>query len=102
MRCSAQCYLSPQITTYYCPQCGCARCGDPTELGTHASTILCPGCGGLVLPDSCALDSDWSCAGCGLSLAMAAVTELVTRLEFDLDTFSYAASPEEWEALLAR
>ena len=31
--------------------CACARCSDPTELGSHFSSLVCrlPGCPGLVL-----------------------------------------------------
>ncbi|XP_022823209.1 protein msta-like isoform X1 [Spodoptera litura] len=30
--------------------CSCARCRDPTELGTYASAFRCPRCSGRVLP----------------------------------------------------
>lgn len=32
--------------------CNCERCSDPTELGTHFSSILCRKCqGGVIVPD---------------------------------------------------
>ena len=84
-------------------ECECPRCLDPTELGTHASTIRCPGCDSpSMAPTSSDMESPWGCAQCGHSLAMAEVRDLTLRLEFDLDTFSYAASPDEWELLLER
>jgi len=46
--------------------CSCPRCSDPTELGTHLSTIICPKCHiGYVL-SQCPTDSfsDWECDGC--------------------------------------
>ena len=46
----------------------CARCSDPTECGSHLSSLLChkPKCGGAVVPSS-PLDnqSDWFCLSCG-------------------------------------
>lgn len=31
--------------------CSCERCADPTELGTHFSSILCRKCkGGIIVP----------------------------------------------------
>ncbi|XP_049799871.1 SET domain-containing protein SmydA-8-like [Schistocerca nitens] len=48
-------------------ECGCARCRDPTELGTHLSSLRCPRCRkGLV----CALQDQpnvWRCCDCGRS-----------------------------------
>lgn len=41
--------------------CCCKRCKDPTELGTHASTLLCPKCtnGFILSTDSLNQDADW-------------------------------------------
>lgn len=41
--------------------CTCKRCKDPTELGTHASTLLCPKCtnGFILSMDSLNQDADW-------------------------------------------
>merc|ERR1711892_468547 len=48
--------------------CCCPRCSDPTERGSHLSSLLCHRrkCGGSVVP-SRPLDnnSDWSCLSCG-------------------------------------
>lgn len=41
--------------------CSCERCKDPTELGTHASTLLCPKCtNGFILSiEPLNQDADW-------------------------------------------
>ncbi|XP_076045910.1 SET domain-containing protein SmydA-8-like isoform X2 [Oratosquilla oratoria] len=46
--------------------CSCARCRDPTELGTNLSTILCSECqeGHITSVDPMDLESDWRCAKC--------------------------------------
>ena len=48
--------------------CFCPRCSDPTELGSHLSSLVCPKtkCDGSVVP-SHPLDynSSWSCLSCG-------------------------------------
>ncbi len=50
--------------------CACARCRDPSELGSGMSAHRCEdeGCDGDVLPDPDAEDhlkEDWKCTGCG-------------------------------------
>ncbi|KAG0718447.1 SET domain-containing protein SmydA-8, isoform A [Chionoecetes opilio] len=49
--------------------CSCQRCLDPTELGTHFSTVLCEECGGHLLPTT-PLDADaaWTCGKCAKSM----------------------------------
>ena len=48
--------------------CCCGRCSDPTERGSHLSSLLCQKarCGGSVVPSN-PLDnqSDWVCLACG-------------------------------------
>ena len=53
-------------TKYF--DCSCPRCSDPTELGSHFSTLLCraPDCGGFVLcRDPLDTSSSWACLKCG-------------------------------------
>ena len=48
--------------------CDCKRCADPTELGSHFSTLLCriKNCGGFVLcRDPILSTSTWVCFKCG-------------------------------------
>ena len=74
--------------------CTCARCCDPTEMGTFASALLCPDCGkagneGFLLPayplnPAC----PWTCSfpGCESLEEASKVNALVAKLEVDLET----------------
>ncbi|KAG7175063.1 SET domain-containing protein SmydA-8-like 4 [Homarus americanus] len=45
--------------------CSCRRCSDPTELGTHLSTLLCSECGGHVQSTApLDMDANWACQKC--------------------------------------
>ena len=52
--------------------CDCKRCADPTELGSHFSTLICrvPGCGGFMLCQNplASSTSPWACLKCGGAL----------------------------------
>ena len=51
--------------------CSCARCSDPTEFGSHFSTLLCrsKGCGGYVLcRHPLIYSSTWACLKCGVEV----------------------------------
>ena len=83
--------------------CCCERCSDPTELGTHASTLKCPKCDQPQLyPRDSHVDSPWQCRNCPYQEPAQSVREQTISLEAQLDTFPYSASPLEWEELLER
>ena len=51
-------------------KCGCKRCRDPLELGTHFSSLRCPSCpvqqqGFLVATDPVDAAAPWRCGQCG-------------------------------------
>jgi len=68
--------------------CGCQRCLDPTELGSHWGSVLCRAgrgvarCGGAVVTTS-TLDSgaDWACQQCGAVLSLHQVTTVLSSAE---------------------
>ncbi|RVE47687.1 hypothetical protein evm_007676 [Chilo suppressalis] len=61
-------------------ECTCARCSDPTELGTYASAFRCPRCEGRVLPAAPTVPAaPWLCA-CGYNMPAAAARLLLARL----------------------
>ncbi|RZC35635.1 msta [Asbolus verrucosus] len=72
-------------------QCACARCADPTELGTEMSSLKCPRCHkGLIRP------RPWRCSACQHtyddSLIRLTISECRRRMEEfaeapDVDTF---------------
>jgi len=65
-------------------ECACARCSDPTEFGSHLSTLKCPKCKkDTVLP----IDSRWECSekeNCGkFSTTDANVRKLLSAINKD-------------------
>jgi hypothetical protein len=60
--------------------CGCRRCRDPTELGSHLGSLTCPRprCGAPLLPARPLLPSGpWACRVCGAALTHPEVTALL-------------------------
>ena len=50
--------------------CSCPRCSDPTELGSHLSSLRCGECGESVLPSHPThYNSPWSCSACSLTIS---------------------------------
>ncbi|BES87956.1 Set and mynd domain containing [Nesidiocoris tenuis] len=74
--------------------CKCQRCSDPTELGTHLSSLKCVGadakdetvqCQGTILPISSAENADWKCDRCPATLTASHVADLMSRISSDVD-----------------
>ena len=67
--------------------CVCCRCSDPTECGSHLSSILCHKCGGAVVPANC-LDSqsDWSCLQCEAVVCLDKVQAVLEKAGQLIDT----------------
>ena len=55
-----------------------------------------------MLPATSQRDSDYQCTLCQHTLPYSTIKDITLRCEFELDTFSYASSPEDWEQLLER
>ncbi|XP_058062039.1 SET domain-containing protein SmydA-8-like [Anopheles bellator] len=65
--------------------CACARCRDPTELGTHLSSIKCTECEeGLCLFDDQA--PKWECNLCGHQLQRRYVNEIMSEAREDVSS----------------
>ena len=64
-------------------KCMCTRCQDPTELGSHFSTILCQKCPSGLVTSSKSTDicADWKCDSCGQVLGSKEVEEVIDTLE---------------------
>ncbi|XP_068222686.1 SET domain-containing protein SmydA-8-like [Palaemon carinicauda] len=59
--------------------CVCDRCSDPTELGSHLSSISCKSCqapGGLLLPPR-TTDMPWRCCKCDAEVPSNAIQAMV-------------------------
>ncbi|XP_023328599.1 protein msta isoform X2 [Eurytemora carolleeae] len=68
--------------------CSCSRCSDPTELGSHASTLLCQVC---LSPDALLLSKDvldpvapWYCTKCDLQIRADEVNDIENRIATDM------------------
>lgn len=71
--------------------CNCTRCADPTELGTHLSTLKCNKCDpGLITPSN-SLDpaSQWKCSHCEFVTPGTAVRRVFSVIQTDLDQLDY-------------
>ncbi|CAL4134686.1 unnamed protein product [Meganyctiphanes norvegica] len=60
--------------------CGCLRCRDPTELGSHVSSLRCKKCSGMIVPPVGHSDkkSPWKCMGCKIALPGPAAQMVLT------------------------
>ena len=88
-------------TKYF--SCHCKRCADPTELGTHLSTLKCPHDNGFVLPkDPLNFDSQWRCNLCPGILTASEVMQFTDKLEEDVDEIMYQANKDKLINLLCR
>ncbi|KOC67670.1 Protein msta, isoform B, partial [Habropoda laboriosa] len=77
--------------------CACARCSDPTELGTHMSSLKCNKCdNGIVLSlDSLDPDSSWKCTHCEFTTKGAAVRKVLQIMQADVDAVEAISGAEE-------
>ena len=71
------------IRKYWFFDCECRRCVDPTELGTHMSSIRCFTCStGFLLPsEAIVYNCDWKCESCGATAPHATVDEVLSTIE---------------------
>lgn len=71
--------------------CKCARCKDPTELGTHFSSLKCSKCDpGLI----CASDpfdqaAEWRCSHCEFKTPGQSVAKLIATVEEEISRLDY-------------
>ena len=67
--------------------CVCVRCADPTEMGTHFSSIKCQQCTpGYVLPlRPLEVNSDWKCNGCGSIISIEEVKQITDNIKEEMD-----------------
>ncbi|KAF5294904.1 hypothetical protein FQR65_LT10702 [Abscondita terminalis] len=74
--------------------CSCNRCCDPTELGTHMSSLICTKCNiGVVTENT---DSgNWDCPACGYSIAADEVKQLFGKIQKEIDTGGGSQKLEE-------
>ncbi|XP_069699600.1 SET domain-containing protein SmydA-8 [Periplaneta americana] len=71
--------------------CSCARCADPTELGTHMSSLKCNKCDPGLILSSNPLDpmAQWKCTHCEFCTPGLAVRRVFSVIQNDLDQLEY-------------
>ncbi|XP_055623111.1 SET domain-containing protein SmydA-8-like isoform X2 [Toxorhynchites rutilus septentrionalis] len=78
--------------------CTCPRCEDPTELGTHLSSVRCTACGeGLCSYHS--KESKWKCEKCSQEINREYVKQVLTAARNDAMTCSLDIQELEQQAL---
>ncbi|OAD54391.1 Protein msta, isoform B, partial [Eufriesea mexicana] len=84
--------------------CACPRCSDPTELGTHMSSLKCNKCdNGIVLSlDSLDPDSSWKCTHCEFTTSGKAVRKALQIMQADVDAVEAISGANGADAIQER
>ncbi|XP_061938952.1 SET domain-containing protein SmydA-8-like isoform X1 [Apis cerana] len=84
--------------------CACARCSDPTELGTHMSSLKCNKCdNGIVLSlDSLDPESSWKCTHCEFSTSGSAVRKVLQIIQMEVDAVEAISGADGADAIQER
>nr|XP_012234311.1 PREDICTED: LOW QUALITY PROTEIN: protein msta, isoform B-like [Linepithema humile] len=84
--------------------CACPRCSDPTELGTHMSSLKCNKCeNGIVLPlDSLDSNSTWKCTHCDFSTNGQAVQKVLRIIQAEVDAAEAISGADGADAIHER
>lgn len=82
--------------------CNCDRCSDPTELGTHMSSLVCPKCeeGWLTQKDPLDKDSPWTCKVHRFQLTADNYKNMVIDMKCEVHQEGERGSIERLEGLL--
>lgn len=74
-------------------ECKCSRCRDPTELGTHMSSLKCNNCenGTIISREPLNFDSDWKCSNCDYSTTAQTVRKIYEVIQEELDAVEWLA-----------
>lgn len=68
--------------------CNCERCQDPTELGSHVSSILCQNCSDptatLLSSNIIEPTAEWKCTACKSSVSSEVVFEMENKIATEL------------------
>ncbi|XP_014482026.1 PREDICTED: protein msta, isoform B [Dinoponera quadriceps] len=84
--------------------CACPRCSDPTELGTHMSSLRCNKCNdGIVLSlDSLDPESTWKCTHCEFSTKGQAVRKVLGIIQAEVDNAETISGADGADAIHER
>ncbi|KAK9696141.1 hypothetical protein QE152_g32092 [Popillia japonica] len=85
-------------------ECNCQRCADPTELGTHMSTLKCTKnlCDNGVILSTNSLDdeAEWKCTHCSNTLKGSTIRKVFKTIQEEIDQVE--AMPQDSMAIEAR
>ncbi|XP_043275189.1 uncharacterized protein [Venturia canescens] len=84
--------------------CACARCSDPTELGTHLSSLKCTKCdnGIVVSLDSLDSESTWKCTHCEFTTSAAAIRKVFGIIQAEVEAAEAVTGDEGGSAIQIR
>ncbi|XP_043249623.1 SET domain-containing protein SmydA-8-like [Colletes gigas] len=84
--------------------CACPRCSDPTELGTHMSSLKCNKCdNGIVLSlDSLDPESGWKCTHCEFSTSGSAVRKVFQIIHSEVEAVETISGADGADAIHER
>lgn len=84
--------------------CACSRCSDPTELGTHMSSLKCTKCdNGIILPlDSLDIGSTWNCTHCNFTTNGQAVLKILRIIQAEVDAAEAISGADGADAIYQR
>ncbi|KAJ8680669.1 hypothetical protein QAD02_016456 [Eretmocerus hayati] len=84
--------------------CACNRCADPTELGTHLSSLKCNKCdnGVVVSLDSLDPESQWKCTHCEFSTSGGAVSRVMHIIQAEMDQVEAYTAADGPDAIQVR
>ena len=84
--------------------CACPRCSDPTELGTHMSSLKCNKCdNGIVMSlDSLDPDSLWKCTHCEFTTSGPAVRKVLHIIQAEVDAVETISGADGADAIQER
>ncbi|XP_046607195.1 SET domain-containing protein SmydA-8-like [Neodiprion virginianus] len=84
--------------------CACRRCSDPTELGTHMSSLKCNKCdNGVILSlDSLDPESTWKCTHCPFTTGGQAIRRVLSIIQAEVDDVEQATCNDGGTAIEAR
>jgi len=86
-----------------CLSCRCPRCCDPSERGSHFSTLRCPSCGGATLPRApLKPDPRWECEDCSQPMEASEVMNVHLTLGQEASEALAEPSVSGLEGVLAR
>ena len=95
MEISINFFLKPSLTSFLF-----SRCSDPTELGTHFSSVLCPACKNLSVPS---LDnSSWSCSKCSRKVTETVVNNMIEKMEAEAENVDPDHCVEAFQNIIFR